>query len=63
MNIMTSSEWDISLRISLTVYVQMHSVLHHRIITNFSAEDDGIKSLDVVERLVKRCEPTKRINL
>lgn len=31
----------------------MLPVLRHRIITNFSAEADGIKSLDVVERLSK----------
>jgi len=27
--------------------------LRHRIITNFSAEAEGIKSLDVIERLSK----------
>jgi len=31
----------------------MLPVLRRRIITNFSAEADGIKSLDVVERLSK----------
>ena len=31
----------------------MLPVLRHRIITNFSAEADGIKSIDVIERLSK----------
>jgi MoxR-like ATPase len=35
------------------VKVAMPPVLRHRIITNFSAEADGIKSLDVIERLSK----------
>ena len=35
------------------VKVAMSPVLRHRIITNFSAEADGIKSLDVIERLSK----------
>jgi MoxR-like ATPase len=35
------------------VKIAMLPVLRHRIITNFSAEADGIKSLDVVERLNK----------
>ena len=35
------------------VKIAMLPVLRHRIITNFSAEADGIKSLDVVERLSK----------
>ena len=35
------------------VKLAMLPVLRHRIITNFSAEAEGIKSLDVIERLVK----------
>ncbi|MCG6913347.1 AAA family ATPase [bacterium BMS3Abin03] len=35
------------------VKIAMCPVLRHRIITNFSAEADGIKSLDVIERLSK----------
>ena len=35
------------------VKIAMPPVLRHRIITNFSAEADGIKSLDVIERLSK----------
>jgi MoxR-like ATPase len=35
------------------VKIAMLPVLRHRIITNFSAEADGIKSLDVVEKLSK----------
>ena len=35
------------------VKIAMLPVLRHRIITNFSAEAEGIKSLDVIERLSK----------
>ena len=35
------------------IKIAMPPVLRHRIITNFSAEADGIKSLDVIERLSK----------
>ena len=35
------------------VKLAMLPVLRHRIITNFSAEAEGIKSLDVIERLTK----------
>ena len=35
------------------VKVAMAPVLRHRIITNFSAEADGIKSLDVIEKLIE----------
>jgi len=35
------------------VKIAMAPVLRHRIITNFSAEADGIKSLDVIEKLSK----------
>jgi MoxR-like ATPase len=35
------------------VKLAMLPVLRHRIITNFSAEAEGIKSLDVIERLGK----------
>jgi MoxR-like ATPase len=35
------------------VKIAMSPVLRHRIITNFSAEADGIKSLDVIEKLSK----------
>jgi MoxR-like ATPase len=31
----------------------MLPVLRHRIITNFSAEAEGVKSIDVIERLSK----------
>ena len=35
------------------VKLEMLPVLRHRIITNFSAEADGIKSTDVIDRLSK----------
>jgi MoxR-like ATPase len=35
------------------VKLAMLPVLRHRIITNFSAEAEGIKSIDVIERLGK----------
>ena len=35
------------------VKIAMSPVLRHRIITNFSAEADGIKSLDVIEKLIE----------